>query len=456
MNHFNASRRLFMRQSAALSSLGVGGSFALNLAGIGAAAAQNVATDYKALVCVFLQGANDNFNTLIPTDPTSRTAYEQLRGGIALSAASVLPLAPKIALPNGRSFALAPSMSKLKTLFDSDKLAVLLNVGTLAEPITKQQYLDRSKRLPPKLFSHNDQVSLWQASNPEGARSGWGGRMGDLFAANNKTQTFTSIGVNSNPIFLSGNTISQYQITSNGSIQLNAEAKPVYGSRVAGDAVEAMITQTRTHLMEREHTRVADRALNADAELRAALGTAAPLTTLFPDTNLGKQLAMVARLIAVRNVVGAKRQVFYVSLGSFDHHSDLLDQHGPMLQEVSDAMAAFYTATVEMNVANAVTSFTASDFGRTLTVNGDGSDHGWGSFHFALGGAVNGRQLYGDAPEIANNGANDVGQGRLIPTRSVDQYAATLAKWFGVSGTDMDLVLPGLKNFSGRDLGFMA
>ena len=309
--------------------------------------------------------------------------------------------------------------------------------------------------LPPKLFSHNDQQSYWQSSSPEGATSGWGGRMGDLFASGNGNATFTSIGASGNAVYLAGKNAVQYQVTSSGSVAVNGIRSPLFGSAAASSVLQSLMTGARGQNMENEYARVCQRSLNANAQLTSALA-GVTLTTAFPSGNsLADQLKVVARLIAARNTLGAKRQVFFVSIGGFDTHDSLLDTHPALMSRVGQAMAAFYQATVELGVANQVTAFTASDFGRTLVSNNGGSDHGWGSMHFVLGGAVKGGAYYGSAPQIALGGPEDTGQGRLLPTTSVDQFAATLARWFGVSDSELPLVVPNIGNFGVRNLGFL-
>lgn len=463
-NHkIDASRRAFLQRASALSLAGVAAPWALNLAAIAEASAAT-ATDYKALVCIFLYGGNDYANTLIPYDQNNYTAYFNLRPTLAytrdkLTGTILVPTVDPIDAAGGaRQFALAPELSPLLPIFNAGKLGVLLNVGTLIQPTTKTQYSNKTVPLPPKLFSHNDQQSVWQSSAPEGATSGWGGRMGDLFQAGNGNATFTCVNVSGNAVFLSGNSAVQYQISTNGSVPLNSVQAPLFGSSSCSAAMQAMITQPRTHLLENEYTRVTKRSIDANAILTSTLATAAPINTVFPAANtLGDQLKMVARMISSAGSLGAKRQVFFVSLNGFDTHDGLLTVHPGLLTKVADAMSAFYSATVELGVADKVTSFTSSDFGRTLSGNNDGSDHGWGSMHFMMGGAVKGQKFYGIPPAVASNGPDDVGQGRLLPTTSVDQYAATLGKWLGVSDTDLLSLLPNLGNYnvSARNLGFV-
>ncbi len=451
------SRREFLKRASAVSMTGVAAPWALNLAAMGEAAAA-AATDYKALVCVFLYGGNDYANTVVPYDFASHTAYQNQRAAIAIDRATLggTVLNPTAALPGGRQYALAPELAPLVPLFDAGQMAVMLNVGTLVQPTTKLQFTNKSTPLPPKLFSHNDQQSVWQSSSPEGSTSGWGGRMGDLFAAGNGNATFTCVSVAGNAVYLSGQSTVQYQVSSNGSVPLSALKTPLFGSQACSDALKKLVTAPGTHLFEAEHARVMKRSIEADAELTSALAGSTALRTVFPTGNpLASQLAMVARMISARTALTAKRQVFFVSLGGFDNHDNILTDHPALMATVGQALAAFQAATAELGVANSVTTFTASDFGRTLTTDGDGSDHGWGSMHFVLGGAVKGKAFYGAPPVIANNGPDDVGQGRLLPSMAVDQFGATLANWFGVSSTDAVSVLPNIGNYSVRDLGFM-
>ena len=454
----NTSRRAFLQRASRLSLAGAAAPWALNLAALGEAAAAT-ATDYKALVCVFLYGGNDYGNTLIPYDNTRYALYQGMRPTLAYARSDLAPtlLTPSVALTGGIQYALAPELSPLLPLFNSNRLAVMLNVGTLVQPTTKAQYTAKSVPLPPKLFSHNDQQSVWQSSAPEGASSGWGGRMGDLFQAGNGNATFTCVNVSGNAVFLSGHSAVQYQVSPSGPVALNGVKNPLFGSASCSTALRALVTAPSTHLFESEYTRVMSRSLAAGDALSIALAGGPTINTVFPAGNsLADQLKLVARMIGTATEVGAKRQVFFVSLGGFDTHDGLATIHPGLLTSVADAMGAFYNATVELGVANQVTSFTASDFGRTLTAN-DGSDHGWGSMHFMLGGAVGGGRFYGSAPVVANDGPDDVGQGRLLPSTSVDQYAATFGKWFGISDTDLLTVLPNLSHWdaSQRTLGFV-
>jgi uncharacterized protein (DUF1501 family) len=456
-----ASRRAFLKRASALGVAGVAAPWAINLMSIAEAAAAT-ASDYKALVCVFLYGGNDYANTVIPYDSTNYALYQGLRPTIAYArdALAATALAPSVPVLDStgaaREFALAPALAPLVPIFNNGQLGVMLNVGPLVQPTTKLQYQARSVPLPPKLFSHNDQQSIWQSSAPEGSRTGWGGRLGDLFESGNGNATFTCVNVSGNAVYMAGKTAVQYQVSANGSMQFNGLKSPLFGSATATEALRTLITQPRTHALENEYNRVTRRSVDANAALTSALATAPALQTVFPASNsLGDQLKMVARMISASGSLGAKRQVFFVSMGGFDTHDNLATVHPGLMAKLGDAMAAFYQATVELGVSDKVTTFTASDFGRTLVANNDGSDHGWGSMHFMMGGAVKGKRFYGTAPVVANNGPDDVGQGRLLPSTSVDQYAATMGKWLGASDSELLSLLPNLSNYSTRDLGFL-
>jgi uncharacterized protein (DUF1501 family) len=461
--HNNQSRRSFLKRASALSVAGVAAPWALNLAAMAEASAAT-ASDYKALVCVFLYGGNDYANTLVPYDGASYAAYQQMRPSFAYAHAALSPTVLKpSATPLDSSgmahtYALAPELAPLLPLFDAGRMGVILNVGTLVQPTTKLQYTNKSVKLPPKLFSHNDQQSVWQSSSPEGATSGWGGRIGDLFESGNGNATFTCVNVSGNAVFMSGKSAVQYQVSTGGSVPLAGLKAPLFGSSACSEALRTLVSQPRAHLLENEYSRVTKRSIDADTVLTGALASSPALATAFPaGNNLADQLKMVARMISAGPALGAKRQVFFVSMGGFDTHDAMLTAHPGLLGGVAGALAAFQQATVELGLADKITTFTASDFGRTMSGNNDGSDHGWGSMHFVMGGAVKGQRFYGTAPVVANGGPDDVGQGRLLPTTSVDQLAATLGKWMGVSDSDLLGMLPSLVNYnvSARNLGFV-
>ncbi|NIM40917.1 MAG: DUF1501 domain-containing protein [Hydrogenophaga sp.] len=468
------TRRAFLRRAGQLAFTGTALPTVLNLAAIGEAAAFN-ATDYKALVCVFLFGGNDYANTVINYDATSHAQYTAIRGGIAIPRADLAATAlnPTVPLPDGKQYALHPSMTGLANLFNTGAAAVQLNVGPLVVPLTRQQYNSNSAAYPrpPKLFSHNDQQSVWMTSAAEGTTTGWGGHVGDLARSHNTNSVLSCISVAGNTVFLSGDQALSYQVSSNGAVRINCLNGNVYGSAAVRAALVDIAMQTRGHALENEYNLVTARAYGTEGAVTNALNAfpanSAPFTNFPANNGLASQLRLVARLIAARNQLGSKRQVFFVSLGGFDLHDNLLGGQATNMERLSSALTAFHQATVDLGVADKVTAFTASDFGRTLTSNGDGSDHGWGSHHLMVGGAVRGAAFYGKAPPVSVTNSNvdsfdqwHVGQGRLLPSTSVSQYAATLARWFGVDPGELGQVLPYIGNFGGVDypvdMGFMA
>ena len=441
MSPMNAGRRAFLRRASALSMMGSAAPWAFNLAAMAdAAAASSTSDGYKALVCVFLQGGNDHANTLIPCDSASHALYAAARGSLALPQSSLqaTALQPVAPLAGTRQMALAPALAPIKPYFDAGKLAVLLNIGPLVQPTTLAGFQAQNVPLPPKLFSHNDQQSAWQSYHQEGAQPGWGGRLGDLFASGNGQAAFTCVNLAGNAVYVSGEQIVPYMLNPYGPAALQPIDGTMYGSGACSDLFKRVVTQTSsTHVMARAHAQVMSRAIDAQANLSEALAGTGSLSTAFAtDNGLALQLNMVARMIAAHSKLGLRRQVFFVTLGGFDLHDNLMSRHPVLLGQVASALKSFADATNELGMADQVTTFTASDFGRTLSSNGDGSDHGWGSYHFVLGGAVRGGRFYGDLPDAGLRGAQDIGQGRLLPSMAVDQLAAALAGWMGVGGTD--------------------
>jgi uncharacterized protein (DUF1501 family) len=505
-----AARREFLRRAGALSlASGAAAPFALNLAALGSAAAQTSgAGDYRALVCLFLFGGNDAYNMVLPTDAESWAAYgavrNQLPDPIALRAAGtgadlsaaigsparlggVLPI--NVKNPQGRSFAVHPLMSGVRDLFNNGRLAVLPNVGPLIEPITKLEYGGSTVPKPPKLFSHNDQQSTWQAYAPEGAVAGWGGRMMDLLASNNGAgSVFSSISASGNAVWLAGRDVLQYQVSSNGAIRIGGTGNTLFGSAVGFEKMRTVMRGARSaHLFEQDHAGVVARSIDAEALLSANLppagglpyGTApgtgtysasadpllqydSPITGAKAFNGLAQQFQVVARTIGARAGLGTRRQVFFVSMGGFDTHDFQNRNQADLMARLSHALSYFDGVLTGMGVQNNVTTFTASDFGRTFTSNGDGTDHGWGAHHLVMGGAVRGGDLYGHFPQFGTADAkgvfsspNQIRNGAMLPETSVDQYAATLGRWFGLSDTQLLDLLPNLRNFDTRNLGFL-
>lgn len=452
--HRSLARRDFLKHATRLSLLS-GTPFAMNLMMAGAASAQS-AGDHKALVCIFLAGGNDQSNTVIPSSGGGYNSYQQARPSLALPASSLLNIAPTGY--SGQSLALHPSLSGLQTLFNQQRVALVANVGTLTGPLTRTQWNSGrpTASTPPQLFSHSDQQAAWQTGVPDRpSQTGWQGRMGDLLASayNPGSGVSIAMSVAGNNVMQSGSSTIQYQLTTDGAVRVSA-LNGLYGSAAGATALRRLMSESRNQLLEGELNKISARAMNTESLVSSAL-SGVNLTTAFPQTGLGRQLQMVARMIAARNGLGQRRQMFFVQQGGYDFHDNLLTDQAARLRELGDAMAAFYQATAALGVAQQVTTFTASDFGRGLQHNGRGSDHGWGAHHFVMGGAVQGNRVYGQFPTVALNGPEDAGQGRLIPTTSVDEYAATLARWFGVSLSNLPLVLPNIGRFASRDLGFL-
>lgn len=509
----NAARRLLLRQAGALSLLaGAGAPLALNLAAVGSAAAAG-ASDYRALVCIFLFGGNDAYNMVLPTDAASWSAYSSLRNqapdSIALLAPGTAPQANAAAASPARlggvlpihplnspqrGVALHPLLEPLAGLFDTERrLAILANVGPLVMPTTKAQLAQPGFPRPPRVGSHNDQTNIWQALAPEGAQRGWGGRMADLLAAGNGQPIFTAVSAAGNAVWLSGEVVRQYQVDTGGAPRVGVDTSGrLYGSAEAGAALHRMLSTTRgNHAFEADLAAVAQRSLQAEQALRSALkapsdaafGTApasgayspfndprlkypGPLNGIATFNPLALQLQVVARMVQAgqSGAVAARRQVFFVSMGGFDTHDAQNRTQADLLAKLAHAMRYFDTALGAIGAQPQVTTFTASEFGRTFTSNGDGTDHGWGAHHFVMGGAVRGGQLYGRLPTLGAKNANNnnfdasddqLANGSLLPTTAVDQLGATLGRWFGLSDTQLLEVFPNLKNFGQPDLGFM-
>lgn len=424
--------------------------------------------DYKAIVCLFLAGGNDANNMIVPFDTQAYADYASTagRGAIALPRTQLLGITTKRS--DGREWALHSSLNAdvagtnttgLKSIYDSGKMAVLGNVGTLVVPTTKAQYSARSVPLPPQLFSHNDQQVEWQSSVPDKPFStGWGGRTADLLdAMNGNGSVSMSISLNGQNSFQVGKRVAQFAVNPGGAISLSGSSTSATSQAgLRTRAQNDLLAAQSGNLFETAFAGLTANAVSDSALLSGILSANAPFTTAFSTSSLGQQLRTIARLIAAAPQLGLKRQVFFARIGGWDLHDAQLGAHANLFADVSRNVAAFYRATVELGCAEQVTTFTASDFGRTYNTNGDGSDHGWGSNHFIVGGAVKGGDIYGNMANLSIRGPDDVGtRGMWLPSTSVDEYAATLATWFGVSATDLPTVLPNIGRFATRNLGFL-
>lgn len=414
--------------------------------------------DYRALVCVYLYGGNDSFNMVAPVSGPPRAQYMASRGALALPAATLHALSPIAAPGDGGSYGFCASMPLLAGLFNqSDSpLAVLANVGPLIRPLTKAEYESGAVPVPKQLFSHSDQSVTWQLSAADQAtRRGWGGRLADMFHASNDHPTLSmNISVDGENVFQAGDTVVPYFVGVDGVSSIPFVTEDGWNAERRASFL-ALRDAAALHPLQREYARIMRRSMVNGGDVAAALEAATPLASAFPQTFLGRQLQMVARLISARSPLGMRRQIFYVGLGGFDTHDRQIEDQATQLGILDGALAAFHAAMIELGLADSVTTFTASEFGRTTSINGDGTDHGWGGHHLVLGGAVQGRRFYGSLPNLTVGGPDDAGWGQVIPTTAVDQYAATLARWYGVSPSDMATVFPNIGHFASADLGFL-
>jgi len=413
-------------------------------------------TDYRALVCVFLFGGNDSFNLLVPSSDAEYNVYAQARQNLAVAQTDLLPITP--AVPDIVDYGLHPSATGMQTLFQNGAAAFVSNVGPLVEPTTKDQFLQGSVTLPPQLFSHNDQQDQWQSLRGNVPSStGWAGRMADLIRMGvTDQQMATNASLFGSNLFQSADETVAYVMGPGGPIQFEGFSLDpndiLFQQR---EAFRRVVEAQYNSIYERGFADVQKRAIDAADIVTAAIASAPQLNTVFPQSQLGTQLRTVAQLIAVRDRLQMQRQIFFVATGGFDSHDDQNQNQPGLLGGISDGIKAFYDATVELGISDSVTTFTQSDFGRTLTSNGDGTDHAWGGNQVVVGDAVFGQRMYGNYPLLQIDGPEDVGGGRMIPSTSADQFAATLAKWFGIDDAELGIVAPNINKFAARDLGFM-
>jgi uncharacterized protein (DUF1501 family) len=454
------SRREFLGQ-ASCAGVGTTALFStlltLRLANSLAAQTVPASGDYRALVCLFLSGGNDSFNMLVPTTSGEYEAYAKVRGNLALAKDTLLQITPGNL--GGRTLGIHPSMTEVRDLFTAGKLAFVSNVGSLVRPTTLADVKAR-RNLPVSLYSHADQIKQWQTCIPDQRTAiGWGGRAADIIKSlNGPSLVSMNISLSGQSVFLTGQQAFTYAVGSSGATALTGYSASAVNSLTAvrSKGVENIVDQTYRNLFEQTYADSTRDAVDSYAEFSSAL-SGITLTTPVPSGNsLANSLAMIAKIIAANGKFGAKRQIFFVQIGGWDHHDEVVNNQLTMLRTVSQAVGFFNSALTEIGQADKATLFTASDFGRTLTSNGNGSDHAWGGNHFVTGGAVGGGKVYGDAaagyyPDLQNLAAIDTGQGRLIPGVSVDEYARDLLSWFGISSGNMDYVLPAFSSrFGGR------
>jgi len=445
-------RRSFLRRAGALAGTAALGQF-------GVFAARAASSDYKALLCVFLYGGNDSNNLLVPLDTAGYANYAKLRSKLALPEAGLLPLANGAAAP---AYGLHPALPGLQSLWAADRLAVVANVGTLVLPLTQAQYLSTSEPKPDSLFSHIDQQHQWQASlsNTPDLTTGWGGRLSDQLASYNASASVPAmVSAGGNNLFVTGAASQALVIPTSGSFGL-AGFGAGSADVVRRSALTQMLGIDQRDALTKAAQQVMQGALTSSAMLNPILTTTdATLAARFDGLtdNFAKQLLAIAKIVQARETLGARRQVFLATLGSFDTHTDQLTRQQTLFAQLDAALAAFHGAMDDIGAGSAVTSFTLSDFSRTYLPNtGGGTDHAWGAQHLVIGGAVKGGKIYGTMPTVELGGPDDAGnEGRWIPGIAVDQYAASLATWFGADASALAAVLPNLGAFSPRTLPFI-
>ena len=428
-------------------------------------------SDYRALVCVFLFGGNDSWNMIVPTSAAEYNAYAKSRGAgtdssLAVERNLLLPISLADSKAGDASYGFHPNMPELRDLFNAGKLAVLPNVGPLIRPTSKTQYLsagDTGHDLPPQLFSHNDQQDQWHSLRGKALlNTGWAGRVADILASRTSGQQVPlNVSLNGQTFFQASKTVDPYVLGSGGVNTFRAFCcgSQASGRRVSVDAsLNSTLSAPTSSYYHRGYARVQQRALRYADRLSNALGSAHRFNAL-PDSGaqlswLSTQLKTVAKMISQRSTLNMSRQIFFVGIGGFDNHDTQMADHPKLLADVSKSIKAFYDSMVEIGVEKQVTLFTQSDFGRTLTSNGDGSDHGWGGTQLVVGGSVRGGRFVGSYPVLEIGGSLEIGGGIMIPTLSTDQYVATLSSWFGLTSAELPTVAPNIGNFSTSDLGF--
>ncbi len=467
-----STRRNFLRQGscAAVSSIPILNTL-LNLRLAGSIAAATPANnEYRALVCLFLSGGNDSFNMLMPRSAPHYASYLAARANLALPQASLLPISPTN-LTGGLQLGLHPGMAPVQTLFESGRAAFIANIGTLLEPTTPAAFDAGTANLPLGLFSHSDQIEQWQTSTPDIRSSrGWAGRTADVLRDLNANNTVSmNISLGGNNTFQSGQTAYEYSVDGSGATRLNSYDSQFSTdnqiSQIRSAALDGQLAMKYSNLLAQGFASSKREAMDAYELFNSAIAPSLPSTATFPPGRLGDSFRMVAKCIQGQSVLGHTRQTFFINVGGWDMHDKVLSTMDALIPAISANLAAFDRAMTAIGMGNQVTTFTASDFGRTLTSNGDGSDHAWGGNQMVIGGALSaggtGRKVYGTYPDLAPSGPSYLGRGILVPTTPVDNYFAELALWLGVSKTQLPLVLPNIGRFydtasSANPLGFLA
>jgi uncharacterized protein (DUF1501 family) len=451
--HHHSSRRDFLKKTA-LATLGSSSLFSLVSQFNFAHAQTSGVNDYKALVCVFLYGGNDAYSMLVPHSQSEYNSYADTRRNLAIPRSQIIPIAPINSQP--ADYGLHPELVNIADLFSNQKLSFVNNIGTLIEPTSQLDYVNKRVALPPQLFSHNDQqnfVMSLQATKPQ---QGWASRMAEMMMdVNGSTDLAMNISLSGANTLQMGGAHAPYTLSAGGvSEYWSIRPQSTEGwdiNRVA--AYRKILDQNQSHLFAQAFADTQNRSLLLGQQVSSALDSVSPLSTQFDlSSRLSASLRMIANLIAARSTLNMNRQIFFVGIGDYDTHGDQANRYPVLMRELNHSLNAFYNATVELGVAEKVTTFTASDFGRTLTSNGDGTDHGWGSHQMIMGGAIDGGKFFGSMPELTIGSHDDIGEGRIIPTTSVDQYAASLANWYGLPQSNISQTFPNLANFNNLTL----
>ncbi len=434
-----------------------------NLQSMSAASVMNAVTsgdeDYKALVCIMLGGGNDSYNMVIPTDNEHYKEYAESRSNNAIPQNELLKINPT--LYKNRELGFHPVAPELLTLFEEGKLAVVSNVGTLVERVTKTRYESGAVKLPMGLFSHADQDKQWLTSIPQtNASTGWGGRLSDMVQSANTNQDISmNISLSGKNVFQLGKESVEYTILPTGSIGIEGYDGPSALDQIKTTAINSLMEKQYQDVFKQSYADVIT-ASQRTHELFSEAVKDSKISTPFSESGLSQRLKMVARTMQVREKLGAKRQTFFMRFDGWDHHDELLNNHGGMLGVVSKAMSEFQAALEELELKDSVTTFTVSDFARTLTSNGNGTDHAWGGNVLVMGGKVKGKEIYGDYPGLALNGDIMLKGGVVIPQISTDEYFTELALWYGASRGDLEMLFPNVNRFyspssANLPLGFM-
>lgn len=452
MNKYYHNRRQFIKQFG-LAALGTTvSSSMLNLRAIGSAFLNNSAADddYKALVCFFKTGGNDSFNMLIPRGDAEYAEYATTRSNLAIPQEDLLAINPLIS--DGKSYGLHPSMPGVRNLFEEQKLSFVCNTGSLIEPTTKMDYYQGNVPLPLGLYSHADQIQQWQTASPhKRIPYGWGGELASMMQEFNDNENISmNISTSGTNVFEYGRNIVEFSISPFGGIEDITGYQPSAETgftHYRTQAIDALLNRNYNDIYKDTYTSVLRRARDGSREFQDAINGLDEISTEFTNNYISQSFKIIAQTIQAREILGFKRQIFYVEYGGWDHHDGLLVNQANKLTVVDNALREFASALEEIGAFKAVTTFSISEFARTLGSNGNGSDHAWGGNVMAMGGAVNGGQLFGNYPSLELNNELDVGTGVLIPTLANDLYFAEMALWFGVSKADLPLLFPNIGHF---------